>query len=183
MPAEDEAAVEESGSGLGPWQMLGAAIAGGAVLTGLAALVGAQDLTAVEWLGTTAGIAALLVAIGIYRLQERSQSAAQAELMAQLEAQAELLQQFAEQAPAEAGAEAGAPPADDLLTSEQRSEIEARFGRNSIASALDPGRGRGLGRGRGSQARLVRLQDGRLVSVYTDPRRGRIHVREVGRSR
>jgi hypothetical protein len=53
--------------------------------------------------------------------------------------------------------------------------IENEFGAASIEGTFDPGRGRG----RRSRARLVRLRDGRLVSVYNDPRRGRITVREI----
>ena len=120
----------------------------------------------------TVGVAALFVAVGIYRLQKHTGNEAHAELMDQLEAQNELLNEFAKRA----ADKDEAPEQSDALTTDQRAEIEARFGKDSIASAIDPGRGRG-GRGRG--ALLVRLNDGRLVSVYD--RRGHVYVREVGR--
>jgi hypothetical protein len=156
---------------ISPWWLLVAAIALGAVLTALADLVsGGEHLSAVEWLGTTVGVAALVIAVGIYRLQERSGNEAHAELMDQLEAQNELLNDFAKRAVEKDETQ----PEPDTLTDAQRAEIEARFGRDSISAAVDPGRGRG---GRGKGARLVRLHDGRLVSVYD--RRGQTHVREV----
>jgi hypothetical protein len=156
---------------ISPWWLLVGAIALGAVLTALADLIsGGDHLSAVEWLGTTVGVAALVIAVGIYRLQERTGNEAHAELMDQLEAQNELLNDFAKRAVEKDETQ----PEPDTLTPDQRAEIEARFGRDSIASAIDPGRGRG-GRNRG--ARLVRLHDGRLVSVYD--RRGQTHVREV----
>jgi hypothetical protein len=163
---------------LSPWWLLAAAIATGAVLTALVGAVGSEHLTALDWLGTTATVAAVVIAVGIYRLQEKSGNEAHQELMEQLEAQGELLNDYAERAD-DKGEEAtrDAPDRGDLLTSTQRSSIEEMFGKDSIADALDPGR-----RGRGGRgARLVRLHDGRLVSVYD--RHGQIHVREVGRSR
>jgi hypothetical protein len=168
---QSEASASEPGR-ISPWWLLVAAIATGVVLTAIADLVsGGEHLSAIEWLGTTVGVAALVVAVGIYRLQERSGNEAHAELMDQLEAQNELLNDFAKRAVEKDEA----APEPDALTPEQRAEIEARFGPDSIASAIDPGRGRG-GRGRGG-ARLVRLKDGRLISVYD--RRGRTSVREI----
>jgi hypothetical protein len=156
---------------LSPWWLLAAAIAIGAALTGIVGAVGSEHLTALDWLGTTATVAAVVIAVGIYRLQERSGSEAHQELMEQLEAQGELLNDYAERA-ADKGKEA-VPDQLDALTSTQRTSIEDAFGKDSIADALDPGR-----RGRGGRgARLVRLHDGRLVSVYD--RHGQIHVREV----
>ncbi len=158
---------------LSPWWLLAAAIATGAALTGIVAAFGSEHLTALDWLGTTATVAAVVIAVGIYRLQERSGNEAHAELMEQLEAQGELLNDYAERAAEKA--EAPAPEQGDPLTSAQRSSVEDAFGKDSIADAIDPGR-----RGRGGRgARLVRLHDGRLISVYD--RHGQIHVREVGR--
>jgi hypothetical protein len=174
---------------ISPWWLLVGAIALGAVLTALADLVsGGDHLSAIEWLGTTVGVAALVIAVGIYRLQERSGNEAHAELMDQLEAQNELLNDFAKRDEAD---ETNLPTLSEsksnrletalseALTDDQRARIEDEFGADSIESAFDPGRGRGK-RGR---ARLVRLRDGRLVSVYEDPRRGRVSVREIDPSR
>jgi hypothetical protein len=174
VPDPEEVSSQEPEGRISPWWLLAAALATGTVLTAIADLIpGSEKLSAVEWLGTTAGVAALVVAVGIYRLQERSGNEAHAELMDQLEAQNELLNDYAKRAAEknEAPDESSSSP----LTAEQRAEIESRFGADSIAAAIDPGRGRGA---RGN-ARLVRLADGRLVSVYT--RRGRTQVREVGR--
>jgi hypothetical protein len=172
VPDQEEAAPQESSGQISPWWLLAGAIATGAVLTAIADLIpGSGKLSAIEWLGTTAGVAALIVAVMIYRLQERSGNEAHAELMDQLEAQNELLNDYAKRA-----AEKDEEPDDaDSLTKDQRASIEDQFGQDSISAAIDPGRGRG---GRGN-ARLVRLRDGRLVSVYD--RRGRSVVREVGR--
>jgi hypothetical protein len=175
VPGQDEATPGESEKRISPWYLLLAALVTGAALTAIADLIpGSPKLSAIDWLGATVGVAALFVAVGIYRLQEKSGNEAHAELMDQLEAQNELLNEFAKRSAEknEASEESGA------LTTEQRDEVEARFGADSIASAIDPGRGRG-GRGRG--ALLVRLNDGRLVSVYD--RRGKIYVREIGDSR
>jgi hypothetical protein len=172
VPDQEEASPQESSGRISPWWLLVAALAAGVVLTAIADVIpGSEKLSAVEWLGTTVGVAALVVAVGIYRLQERSGNEAHSELMDQLEAQNELLNEFAKRAADkdEEQSESGA------LTAEQRAEIEGRFGNDSISAAIDPGRGRG---GRGPGARLVRLRDGRLVSVYD--RRGRIQVREIG---
>jgi hypothetical protein len=92
--------------------------------------------------------------------------------MDQLEAQNELLGEFAKRA-ADKDEEHSAPGA---LTAEQRAEIEGRFGKDSISAAIDPGRGRG---GRAPGAILVRLHDGRLISVYD--RRG--HARSARSAR
>jgi hypothetical protein len=162
---------------ISPWWLLVGAVASGAVLTAIADLLsGGDHLSAIEWLGTTVGVAALVVAVGIYRLQERSGNEAHAELMDQLEAQNEILNDFAKREAEQAEEQkAPAPPEPkEALTDDQRAEIEARFGPDSIASAIDPRRGRGRG-----GALLVRLHDGRLVSVYD--KRGRTYVREVGR--
>ncbi|HEY0278958.1 MAG TPA: hypothetical protein VGC32_11895 [Solirubrobacterales bacterium] len=136
-----------------------------------------------------------MIAVGIYRLQERSGNEAHAELMEQLEAQGELLNEYAKRDEAGepvAGDGEGTPspvaPADgsrpstspaESLTPTQRDAIEDRFGADSIEAAFDPGHGRG----RHGRARLVRLRDGRLVSVYEDPRRDRISVREIDPTR
>jgi hypothetical protein len=165
---------------LSPWWLLVAAIVAGAALTGIASVVSSEDLTALDWLATTATVAALVITVGIYRLQEKSGNEAHAELMGQIEAQGELLNEFAKSN--ESSDEVSAPPttaAEESLTADQRASIESEFGSDSIEGAFDPGRGRGK-RGR---ARLVRLRDGRLVSVYEDPRRGRITVREIDQAR
>jgi hypothetical protein len=170
-----EAAKEEGR--ISPWWLLAAAIGAGLALTAIADLVsGGEHLSAVEWLGTTVGVAALVIAVGIYRLQERSGNEAHAELMDQLEAQNELLNDFAKRAKDQDEETKEPEPLADALSADQRAEIESRFGPDSIASAIDPG-GRGRGRGSRGDARLVRLNDGRLVSVYS--RRGQTYVREI----
>lgn len=171
MADENEAAPsQESERRISPWWLLALAIATGVGLTAIADVIpGSSKLSAVDWLGTTMGVAALVVAVGIYRLQEKSGSEAHAELMDQLEAQNELLNDYAKRA-ADKDEEQEEPGS---LTKDQRAEIESRFGENSIAAAVDPGRGNSRG------TRLVRLRDGRLVSIYD--RRGRTYVREIGR--
>ncbi|HWH19761.1 MAG TPA: hypothetical protein VN671_04450 [Solirubrobacterales bacterium] len=171
---------------LSPWWLLVAAIAGGAALTGIAGAIDGGNPSALEWVGSTAGVAALVVAVGIYRLQEISGNEAHAELMAQIEAQGELLNEYAKrdesseaETPTVGGVHSPGAPAKEALTPDQRASVEDQFGVDSIEGAFDPGRGRGK-RGR---ARLVRLRDGRLVSVYEDPRRGRITVREIDPAR
>jgi hypothetical protein len=165
---------------ISPWWLLVAAVAGGAALTGIAGAIDGENPSALEWLGSTAGVAALVIAVGIYRLQEKSGNEAHAELMAQIEAQGELLNEFAKSNESSDEVPAPAPTAaEESLTADQRASIESEFGVDSIEGAFDPGRGRGK-RGR---ARLVRLRDGRLVSVYEDPRRGRITVREIDPNR
>jgi hypothetical protein len=155
---------------ISPWWLLVGAVALGAALTGIVGALGSGELTALDWLATTATIAALVVAVGIYRLQEKASTEAHTELMDQLEAQNELLNEFAKRAIAKAEEQGEL----HSLTADQRAEIEDRFGKDSISAAIDPGRGRG---GRGNRPRLVRLRDGRLVSVYD--RRGRTQVREI----
>jgi hypothetical protein len=165
---------------LSPWWLLVAAIVAGAALTGIASVVSSEHLTALDWLATTATVAALVITVGIYRLQEKSSSEAHAEMMGQIEAQGELLNEFAKSNESSDEAPAAAPtPAEDALSADQRASIEDEFGVDSIEGTFDPGRGRG----KRSRARLVRLRDGRLVSVYEDPRRGRITVREIGEGR
>ena len=171
---------------ISPWWLLLAAIAGGAALTGIAGAIDGENPSALVWLGSTAGVAALVITVGIYRLQEKSSNEAHAELMGQIEAQGELLNEFAKsnessevEAPAARGTHSPGVPAEETLTPDQRASIEDEFGIDSIEGAFDPGRGRG-NRGR---ARLVRLRDGRLVSVYEDPRRDRITVREIDPTR
>jgi hypothetical protein len=165
---------------ISPWWLLVAAIATGAALTEIAGLVSSEHLTALDWLATTATVAALVITVGIYRLQERSGNEAHAELMGQIQAQGELLNEFAKSNESSDEVPASAPTrAEESLTADQRASIEDEFGIDSIEGAFDPGRGRG-NRGR---ARLVRLRDGRLVSVYEDPRRGRITVREIDPTR
>jgi hypothetical protein len=167
---------------ISPWWLLVVAVAGGAALTGIAGAIDGENPSALVWLGSTAGVAALVITVGIYRLQEKSSNEAHAELMGQIEAQGELLNEFAKSNESSGGMASPATtptPAEETLTADQRASIEDEFGIDSIEGAFDPGRGRGK-RGR---ARLVRLRDGRLVSVYEDPRRGRITVREIDPTR
>jgi hypothetical protein len=165
---------------LSPWWLLVAAIVAGAALTGIASVVSSEHLTALDWLATTATVAALVITVGIYRLQEKSSSEAHAEMMGQIEAQGELLNEVAKSNESSDEAPAPAPTsAEEALSADQRASIESEFGIDSIEGAFDPGRGRG----KRSRARLVRLRDGRLVSVYEDPRRDRITVREIDPSR
>jgi Na+/H+-dicarboxylate symporter len=56
---------------ISPWWLLAAAIALGAALTGIVGTVGSESLSALDWLATTATVGALVVAVGIYRLQGR----------------------------------------------------------------------------------------------------------------
>src|SRR4051794_19135870 len=73
-----------------------AALGAAAILTGLAGSArGSQGLNELTWLGTVASVAALIVAIGIYRVQNEHQGAAQSELLDRLDAQDELLADFA----------------------------------------------------------------------------------------
>ncbi|HEX3359761.1 MAG TPA: hypothetical protein VHS74_02110 [Solirubrobacterales bacterium] len=168
---------------LSPWWLLVGAIAAGAALTGIGGLIDGERPSALEWLASTAGVAALVVAVGIYRLQEISANEAHAELMGQIEAQGELLNEYAKrdegEAPTVGGVRSPGAPAKEALTADQRASVEDQFGVDSIEGAFDPGRGRG----KRDRARLVRLRDGRLVSVYEDPRRGRTTVREIDPTR
>src|ERR1700761_46187 len=159
---------------LSPWWLLAAAIAPGAALTGIVAAVGSEHLTALDWLGTTATVAAVVIAVGIYRLQERSGNEAHQELMEQLEAQGELLNDYAERAAEKDEAPALAPAQDDPLTASQRTSVEEAFGKDSIADAIDPGRrGRG-GRGAPPGPPPRRPPGQRLRPPRRDPRpRGR----------
>ncbi len=69
----------------------------GALLTGLAgALPGSQDLNALTWLGTVATVAALVVAVGIYRVQQSQSDLAHQELLDALKAQDGILQDLAD---------------------------------------------------------------------------------------
>ena len=160
----------------------------GALLTGLAgALPGSQDLTALSWLGTVSTVAALVVAVGIYRVQQTQSDAAHQELLDALKAQDEVLQDLTDSAPA---SDAPAPtpepvpvPAEpnDGLTPEQREAITARYGDSPIFRSWDRKPGRVDG------PRLVEFDDGRLVMVYRGGRRegqgGGLVVREVGSGR
>jgi hypothetical protein len=128
------------------------------------------------WLGTVATVAALLVALGIYRLQYREQDEAHTELLDRLDGQDELLQPFAErEEPAPVADGDVAPPTPDLeaLTPAQREAIESEYGEGSIAAAWK------TGFGRGNRARLVRLNDRRIVSVNSGGRAGGTYVHEV----
>jgi hypothetical protein len=144
----------------------------GAVLTGVAgALPGSQDLNALTWLGTVSAVAALVVAVGIFRVQQEQSDVAHQELLDALKAQDEILQDLTDATPP-----SEAPPPvkqDDVLTDAQREAVQAQFGDQSIDAAWE------LGAGRGNRPRLVRLQDGTLVTVFSGGRGDRVRVREV----
>lgn len=143
----------------------------GALLTGVAgALPGSPDLNALTWLGTVSTVAALVVAVGIYRVQQTQSDVAHQELLDALKAQDEILQDLTDTTPP---IESRAPAnEDDALTSAQREAIEARYGNRWIDAV------RTLGPGRGERPRLVRLDDGTLVTVFSGGRGG-VRVREV----
>jgi hypothetical protein len=152
----------------------------GALLTGVAgALPGSQDLNALTWLGTVSTVAALVVAVGIYRVQQERGDAAHQELLDALKAQDEILQDLTGTAQP---SESPAPVTqDDSLTSAQREAVQAQYGDRSIDAV------RTLGPQRGDGPRLVRLDDGTLVTVFSGGRGDEVRVREVkprrGRSR
>lgn len=136
----------------------------GVLLTAIAgARPGSQGLNPLTCLGTVATIAAFPVALGIYR-QNRQQDDAHAELLDRLDGQDELLKSFAEhEEPAAVADGEVAAPASGLesLTPAQRDAIESKYGEGSTAAAWK------TDAGRGNRARLVRLNDGRIVSVYS----------------
>ena len=152
----------------------------GAVLTGLAgALPGSQDLNALTWLGTVSTVAALVVAVGIYRVQQEQSDVAHQELLDALKAQDEILQDLTDTAqPTTDTAQPTTSPAplkeeDDSLTSAQREAVRKQFGDRSIDAV------RTLGPHRGDGPRLVRLDDGTLVTVFSGGRGDQVRVREV----
>jgi len=159
----------------------------GAVLTGLAgALPGSQDLNALTWLGTVSTVAALVVAVGIYRVQQEQSDVAHQELLDALKAQDEILQDLTDTAqpttdtaqPTTDTAQPTASPApvteeDDSLTAAQREAVREQFGDRSIDAV------RTLGPHRGDGPRLVRLDDGTLVTVFSGGRGDQVRVREV----
>ena len=162
----------------------------GAVLTGIAgALPGSQDLSALTWLGTVSTVAALVVAVGIFRVQQEQSDAAHQELLDALKAQDEILQDLTDTAPPSESpapveqddALTSAQQEDGALTSAQREAVQAQYGDRSIDAV------RILGPKRGDGPRLVRLDDGTLVTVFSGGRGGEVRVREVkprrGRSR
>jgi hypothetical protein len=144
----------------------------GALLTGVAgALPGSQDLNALTWLGTVSTIAALVVAVGIYRVQQAQSDAAHQELLDALKAQDEILRDLTDMTPP---SESPAPEKeDDGLTGAQRAAVQAQYGDRSIDAAWT------LTAGRGDRPRLVRLDDGTLVTVFSGGRSGGVRVREV----
>ena len=144
----------------------------GAVLTGIAgALPGSHDVNALTWLGSVSTVAALVVAVGIYRVQQTQSDVAHQELLDALKAQDEILQDLTDMTPpSESPALASE---DDVLSSAQREAVEARYGDRSIGAAWE------LGAGRGNRPRLVRLEDGTLVTVFSGDRSGGVRVREV----
>ena len=140
------------------------------------ALPGSQGLNALTWLGTVATVAALIVAVGIYRVQRRDQNRAHGELLGAIRAQDQILADFAQQVEPEDAATTegeGAPVDDNTLTPEQRAKVEEVYGEGSIAAAWR------TGAGRGNRPRLVRLTNGKIVSVYSGGRSGGTYVHEL----
>jgi hypothetical protein len=147
----------------------------GAALTGIAgALSGSHEPDALTWLGSVSTVAALVVAVGIFRVQQTQSDAAHQELLDALKAQDEILQDLTDTTPA------SEPPApvkdDDELTDAQREAVEAQYGDGLIEAAWEVGPDRG-NRPR-PRPRLVRLVDGTLLTVFSDGR-GDVRVREV----
>jgi hypothetical protein len=188
----------------------------GALLTGIAGtLPGSQDLNALTWLATVATVAALVVAVGIYQVQQSQSDLAHQELLDALKAQDEILQDLADatapgeseepDSPAESAGSAqpeqpesagrpkpgdrwehverperlgrlerlGPGDPDKALTAAQRGAVEAQYGEGAIDAAWR------LGAERVNRPRLVRLNDGTLVSVTNPDRNGRIRVHQV----
>jgi hypothetical protein len=144
----------------------------GVLLTGVAgALPGSPDLNALTWLGTVSTVAALVVAVGIYRVQQAQSDVAHQELLDALKAQDETLEDLTDATPP---SESPVPvKEDDALTSAQRQAVQAQYGDRSIDAAWT------LGPERGDRPRLVRLDDGTLVTVFSGGRGGGVRVREV----
>jgi hypothetical protein len=172
--------VQAGVAGTVPKEVVRLALAGvllGLVATGVAgALPGSQGLNALTWLATTATLAALVVAIGIYRLQQEAHGRAHEQLLAQLDAYQTLVRDFIEAAQQGERVEEEPDPLA-ALTEDQRRAIEEEFGPDTIAAAWM------VGQGRGNRPRLVRLHDGRIVSVYSGGRVGGTYVRAVELSR
>jgi hypothetical protein len=150
----------------------------GAALTGIAgALPGSHEPDALTWLGSVSTVAALVVAVGIFRVQQTQSDAAHQELLDALKAQDEILQDLTDTTPASEPPESAPAPApaktDDPLINAQREAVEAEYGDRAIGADWEVRPGRG-----GDRARAVRLVDGTLLAVYRDGR-GRMHVREV----
>lgn len=157
------------------WALLATAVVAGLLLTALVeALPGDAGLSAAGWLGTVATLAALWMAVGIYRLQESSTGRSHQQLLEELEAQAELIAGLAPAPAPPAATVPPAPPGPSPLTDEQVGEIEAQYGSGVIAGAWDPGSGK-----KGNRARLVLLNDGSLLTVYTGGRVGGTYIREI----
>jgi hypothetical protein len=144
----------------------------GVLLTGVAgALPGSQDLNALTWLATVSTVAALVVAVRIYRVQQAQSDVAHQELLDALKAQDEILQDLADTTPPSVSPALGKE--DDALTAAQREAVEAQYGDRSIDAAWK------LGGGRGNRPRLVRLEDGTLVTVFSRGRGGGVGVHQV----
>ncbi len=143
----------------------------GAALTGIAgALPGSHEPDALTWLGSVSTVAALVVAVGIYRVQQTQSDAAHQELLDALKAQDEILQDLTDTTPA---SETPVPANQGkALSDAQRAALEPLYGDRAIDAEWErePGRGNRPG--------LVRFTDGTLVLVFTDGR-GRVRVREV----
>src|SRR6202044_2681759 len=108
----------------------------GVLLTGIAGtLPGSHGLDALTWLGTVSTVAALVVAVGIYRVQQTQSDVAHQELLDALKAQDEIQQDLTDttsssQAPA-------STKDDDALTVAQREAVEAQYGDGSIDAAWE----------------------------------------------
>ena len=144
----------------------------GVALTAAAgALPGSQGLNALSWLATVSTVAALVVAVGIYRVQQTQSDLAHQELLDALGAQDEILRDLADTTPPSVSP---APVREEEpLTAAQRAAVQERYGDRSIDTAWE------LGGGRGNRARLVRLKDGTLVTVFSRGRGGGVQVHQV----
>lgn len=161
------------------WQQVGKLLALGVSIgilltAGAGVMPGSQGLNALTWVGTTATVTALVVAVGIYVAQYRQATGAHAELLAALAGQDELIVEFKALVPPPGAI--GDQPDPDALTTAQRGAIEEIYGSGSIDAVWR------TGEGKGNHARLVELQGGRLVTVYSGGRAGGTYVREVRQS-
>lgn len=141
------------------------ALIAGSVVTAGSFLISGDPWDALTAAGLTATVAALVMALFIYLLQQETQGAAHAELLEQLQAQGEIIEGFSQQVGAQSGTQA--------LTPDQRAAVEKKFGAGSIAAAWT------TGAGRGNRPRLVRLTNGELLTVYSGGRLGKTYVRRV----
>jgi hypothetical protein len=144
----------------------------GAALTGIAgALPGSHEPDALTWVGSVSTVAALVVAVGIFRVQQTQSDVAHQELLDALKAQDEILQDLTDTTPA---SEPSAPAKEDVARTDVRREaVEEQYGDRAIGADWEVRPDRG-----GDGPRVVRLVDGTLLTVFID-RRGDVRVREV----